>query len=265
MKIILFAFSVSALALAQAAKVPPALTPVLLPGEGLAIAGPTGLQKGYGESKVEAPMGSLAELLWLRLEGDDWGGRQVAFKCKGEWNGFHCWNPKGHGRVDLAKATSESCNLAFLFWAMQSVEGWKHDYGEGAARLRLELVFKPFLGNRLPAGDVLPVITPAWVGEGDLLRTTPEALATWMADQDQEELRNRFKRLMGGAFDGWIIKGAPWWFKTGISKVSGDTTVNTIWVAGSDGESTVVLHLPKGRGPTEGLARMKEILHLPKK
>ena len=169
--------------------------------------------KSYGEARKEAPMGSLAKLLWVRIEGDEWGTRLVSFKCTGEWNGFHCWLKKGHGRVDLAKATAESCNLAYLSWVTESSQRWKIDYGDGVARLRLEEVFKPFLGDRLKAGDTLPTFGPEWVGDGELLRTTPEAMAKWLADPGQYELRNRCKRLLGGTFDGWITKEAAWWFK----------------------------------------------------
>lgn len=213
-------------------------------------------------------MGSLAKLLWLRLEGEEWASRMVTFKCKGELNSIRCWNRKGHGKVDLAKATKESCNLAFLVWSMESEERWKKDYGEGVARYRLERIFKPFLGTRLKAGDSLPALGPEWIGDGDLLRTTPLNMAKWMADPEQEQLLSLCKRMMGGAFDGWIIKGDEWWFKTGTAPMlsaSNDPSGTSAWVAGSNGERSVVLHLPTGRGKAEGLARMKEILLLPKK
>ena len=259
MKTILFALLVSFGALAQAP------IPVLQPGEGFAMATVDGDMKVYGEAQKEAPMGSLAKLVWLRLEGDEWGARIVSFKCKGEWNGVHCWNKKGHGKVNLAQATEESCNLAFLAWSLESAERWKKDYGEGVARLRLEQAFGPFLGTRLKAGDTLPTLGPQWIGDGDLLRTTPQAMAKWLADPDQEPLRSQCKRLLGGAFDGWITKGADWWFKTGTAPVPGDPSATSAWVAGSNGDMAVVLHLPRGHGKAEGLARMKEILHLPKK
>ena len=271
MKKILWAVSISmALApqvLAETPQVPaPGLAaPILQPGEGFAWAAADGTFKGFGEDTKEAPMGSLAKLLWLRIEGEDWAARRVSFKCKGELNGVHCWNRKGHGKVDLAKATAESCNLAFLVWSMESAERWKKDYGEGAARYRMEQIFKPFWGTRLKAGDTLPVLGPEWIGDGDLLRTTPLNMARWLADPDQEPLLSLCKRLMGGVFDGWITKGSEWWFKTGTAPILGDPSGTSAWVAGSNGERSVVLHLPKGRGKAEGLARMKEILLLPKK
>lgn len=248
---------------AQAPQAPAAEAPALLPGEGLALAEQAGPQQAYGQSQTEAPMGSLAQLLWLSLEGSDWEARSVKFKCKGTWNGFHCSNPKGHGRVDLAKATQEGCTLAYLSWVLESAEYWKKDYGEGAARIRLEQAFRPFLGKRLPPGETLPAFGPAWVGDGDLLRTTPQAMATWLADQ--EDLLNRCKRLMGGVFDGLFTKGAAWWFIPGTALAPGTAAATSAWVAGSDGQTAVVLFLPRGRGPIEGLARMKAVLRSPKK
>lgn len=267
-----FAFSLvlGSQAWAQGAQVPvPGLAaPALQPGEGLAWAAADGSFKGFGEDSKEGSMGSLAMLLWLRLEGEEWAARMVSFKCKGELNGVRCWNQKGHGKVDLAKATVESCDLAFLVWSLESAERWKKDYGEGVARYRMEQVFKPFLGNRLKAGETMPVLGPEWIGDGDLLRTTPSAMARWMADPDQEPLLSLCKRLMSGAFDGWIFKGAEWWFKTGTAPVvagSNDLKGISNWVAGGNGERSVVLHLPAGRGKAEALARMREILLLPKK
>ena len=242
--------------------------PILQPGEGFAWGSADGTFKGFGEDAKEAPMGSLAELLWLRLEGEEWAARMVSFRCKGELNGIHCSNPKGHGKVNLAKATRESCNLAFLVWSMESAERWKKDYGEEVARYRLEQIFKPFLGTRLKPGETLPALGPEWIGDGDLLRTTPLAMAKWLADPEQEPLLPLCKRLMGGIFDGWITKGSDWWFKTGtvpVLSASNDPSGTSAWVAGSNGEGSVVLHLPKGRGKTECLARMKGILLLPKK
>lgn len=259
------------LAQGQQAPVPGMAAPILQPGEGFAWASSDGTSKEFGEATKETSMGSLANLLWLRLEGDEWAARGVSFKCKGELNGAHCWNHKGHGKVDLAKATLESCNLAFLSWSMESAVRWKQDYGDGAARYRLEQVFNPFLGPRLKAGDTLPVLGPEWIGDGELLRTTPLGLAKWLTHPDQDPLLSLCKRLMGGVFDGWITKGAEWWFITGttptalVSSVPNDPSRTFTWVVGSNGERSVVLHLPKGRGKAEALGRMKEILLLPKK
>jgi len=151
-----------------------AQAPILRPGEGFAITLGDEVVRAYGEAAKEAPMGSLAKLVWMKMEGSEWASRGVQFKCTGSAGPFVCWNHEGHGRVNLGKALSESCNLAFLFWIQDAQGRWKQDYGEGAARARMEEVFAPFLGRRLPLGDGLPPLTAAWVGDGDPPRTTPE-------------------------------------------------------------------------------------------
>ena len=233
--------------------------PVLLAGEALALADMEGGIHTYGEAQKESPMGSLAKLVWLRLEGDDWGARDVIFKCKGEMGPYHCWLRKGHGKVDLAKATQESCNLAFLAWAIQSAERWKKDLGEGAGRARLEDVFQPFLGDRLPPGDKLPELTPAWIGDGDLLRTSPEALIRWLVDPAQDELLSRCRRLLLSFVDE-TFKTDVWWMKTGTGPVLSDPSLTSAWVVGSNGLVVAVLHLPAGRGKVEGIARFKAVM-----
>jgi hypothetical protein len=238
--------------------------PILQPGEGFAISLGDGDVWTYGESKKEAPMGSLAKLVWMRLEGSEWASRGVQFKCTGKAGPFVCWNREGHGRVDLGRALQESCNLAFLTWIADSQTHWKADYGEAAARLRMEEVFRPFLGRRLPPGDDLPPLTAAWVGDGDLLRTSPEAFLRWLMDQEQTEVVNFGKRFLAG---NWVEVKAllgkeGWWFKTGTAPVPGEPSATSAWVAGGNGATLVVLHLPRGRGKQEGLVRIREILRL---
>ncbi len=238
--------------------------PVLLPGEGLAVAGADGQIFTYGEATRETPMGSLAKLLWMRLEGDEWVSLGVTFKCTGEWNGHHCWLAKGHGRVDLGKALQESCNLAFFAWVQMSAERWRRYYGEGVARVRLDEVFGPFLGNRLKAGDGLPVFDPEWIGDGELLRTSPEAMLTWMLDPHQEEAMARCRRTLLG-FTGSMIKNQPWWAKTGTAPCPGSPGETSAWVAGSNGDVTCVLRLPRGKGRSDGLARFRALMKIPEK
>jgi len=240
------------------------LAPALQPGEGLAIAGTDGVVHGYGEASKEQPMGSLAKLVWLRLEGYEWAARDVQFKCKGVMGPYHCWLAKGHGKVDLKKATQESCNLAFLAWALDSAQIWRHEYGEGASRARLEDAFSPFLGHRLKPGEELPEFGPEWIGDGDLLRTSPEAMLKWLVDPSQDELLSRCRRLLL-SFLVEVADPGAWWMKTGTAPVPGDPGTTSAWVAGSNGTVTAVLHLPRGRGKAEGLARFQEILGIPKK
>lgn len=238
--------------------------PPLLPGEALAVARADGVVRLFGEAQKEAPMGSLAKLVWLRLEGDDWAAQNPVFKCTGQLGTHQCWLPQGHGKVTLAKATQESCNLAYLSWARMSAEGWKRQLGEGAGRARFEEVFRPFLGNRLPPGDTIPDITPEWVGTGELLRTSPEAMLQWLREPSQELLLNRCRRLLLSAFAEQFKEDA-WWMKTGTAAVLSDPSATSAWVVGSNGRILAVLHLPRGRGKAEGLTRFKVLLGLPAK
>ncbi len=239
-------------------------TPPLRPGEGFAITLGDGVVRAYGEAKQEAAMGSLAQLAWMRMEGADWASQGVRFKCTGAAGPFTCWNPKGHGRVDLGKALSENCSLAFLFWIANAQERWKADYGEAAARVRMEDVFAPFLGRRLKPGESLPPLTAAWVGAGDLLRTSPEAFLRWLMEPEQAEVVNFGKRLLAGH---WVevkelFGKEDWWFQTVTVPVPGEPAASSAWVVGGKGQTLVVLHLSGGRAKPEGLARLRELLGL---
>jgi len=243
---------------------PPMKPPVLLPGEGFAISRGDGDFHAYGEASREAPMGSLAKLVWMRLEGSEWASRNVQYRCKGKDGAFTCWNREGHGRMNLGGALRDSCNLAFLCWIGESQVRWKAEYGEAVARVRMEEVFGPFLGRRLPPGEALPPLTAAWVGDGDLLRTSPEAFLRWLMEPDKEEVAMFGKRFLAGSMVAFndLFGNEKWWFKTGTAPVPGDPTATSAWVAGGIGSTLVVLHLPRGRGKQEGLVRLREILGL---
>jgi hypothetical protein len=238
--------------------------PVLRPGEGFAITLGDGEVRAFGEARREAPMGSLAKLVWMRLEGAEWSSSGVQYRCKGSDGPFVCWNREGHGRVDLGGALRESCNLAFLVWIAGSRERWLQDYGPDAARARLEDVFQPFLGRRLPPGEGLPPLTAAWVGDGDLLRTSPEAFLRWLMEPDQAEVVTFGKRFLAGYWVEFmdLFGKEGWWFKTGTGPVPGEPSATSAWVAGGRGSALVVLHLPRGRGKQEGMVRIREILGL---
>lgn len=253
-----------ALLLSAQAAPAPLKEPILKPGEGFAITTGNGEVATYGEARKEAPMGSLAKLVWLRLEGSEWASKNVRFKCTGAAGPYVCWNREGHGRVDLGKALQESCNLAFLAWIADSQASWRTDYGEAAARVRMEDVFMPFLGQRLPPGDSLPPLTAAWVGDGDLLRTSPEGFLRWLMEPDIAEVVAFGKRFLAGTWVEFreLFGKEGWWFKTGTAPVPGEPAATSAWVAGGSGATLVVLHLPRGRGKQEGLVRIREILGL---
>lgn len=241
---------------------PPGNGLVLKPGEALALTlGDEGVGL-YGDAKQEYAMGSLAELAWLRLEGSEWSARRVQYRCKGSEGAFACSNKAGHNHMDLSKALREGCDLAFLAWIRDAQSQWRKDYGEAAAWTRMEEAFAPFLGRRLPVGEALPPLTPAWVGEGTLLRTSPEGLLRWLMDPGQGQVVSLASRMLAGY---WVevkdfLGMESWWFKTATVPVPGDPMATSAWVVAGRGPALVVLHLSRGRGDKEGMARIQEIL-----
>ena len=244
------------------AQAPPA--PALLPGEGLAIAGSDGLVHSYGDASRESPMGGLATLLWMRLEGDEWVAMGVEFKCTGALDGRRCGPPKGHGRVNLGKALQVNCDSAFLIWTQISAERWLRHYGEGVSRVRFEEVFGPFAGPRLKAGNELPKLGPEWLGHGDLLRTSPAVLLAWMLDPHQEETLGLCRRSLQGFVNG-MTRTQAWWVKTASAPVADAPAETCAWVVGSNEVVTVVLRLPRGSGTADGLARFRAIMGISEK
>jgi hypothetical protein len=209
-------------------------------------------------------MGGLAKLVWMRLEGARWSTMNVHFRCQGSPTSTVCRVGAGHGRVGVSQALQADCDLAFLAWIKTTQGEWKKDYGDDAGRVRLEEAFAPFLGRRLPPGDGLPPLPPAWVGDGDLLRTSPEAFLGWLMEPDKAEVITFGRRFLAG-FWGEVkdLAGKEgWWFMTGTAPVSGDPLGTSAWVAGGRGPVLVVLHLPRGKGKPDGLARAREILGL---
>ncbi len=262
---LLLSLTATLLLTAQPAPETPA-APALKPGEGFAITLGDGEVRAYGEAKREAPMGSLSKLAWMRLEGSEWISKGVSFKCTGQGGPFKCWKPEGHGRLDVGKALQADCDLAFLFWIADAEIRWKTEYGEAAARYRMEEIFSPFLGRRLAVGDTLPALTTAWVGEGDLLRTSPEAFLRWLMEPQQSEVVTFGKRFLAGQ---WVeikelFNKEGWWFKTATAPVPGEPSATSAWVVGGNASTIAVLHLPRGKGHEEGMARLREILRLKK-
>ena len=262
-RLLLIAPLAALLLVAQPAPVPMTLpVPVLQPGEGLALTLGDGEVHTYGEAQKVAPLGSLALLVWMRLEGAEWDSQSMRFKCTGSSGPRTCSNKAGHGKVDLSKALQEDCNLAFLDWIAKAQVGWRTDYGEAAARVRMEDVFAPFLGRRLPPGEALPALTGAWLGDGDLLRTSPEAFLRWLMEPEQSGVLNFGKRYLAGF---WVdmknlMGQEDWWFKMGMHAVPGEPAATCTWVAGGRGMALVVLYLPHGLGKEEARARIRKIL-----
>lgn len=236
---------------------PPA--PALLPGEVLAISDPDRTVWTYGDAAGEGPMGDLAGLVWAKLEGDAWLSEDLHFKCSGAAGPFRCTAPKGHGRVDLGQALQGGCRLAFLAWGHYSADRWKVDYGEGAARARLEEAFTPFLGRRMPPGTDLPELNLAWFGEGDLLRTSPEAFLRWLADPAQEEAVRLFRRVSLNAFQD-LFRSGQWWIVPAVSAVPGVPGGTQAWAVGGNQLVLAVLRLPPGSTAPAALKRFRDVM-----
>ena len=245
---------------AQASRESTLLLPLLRPGEGLAIA--IGEEvRSYGDSRTEGPLGDLAKLVWMRMEGADWAAMGVEFRCKEPTASGH---GKAHGRLSLGRALQADCEPAFLAWTADARLRWQRDYGDAVARLRLEEVFRPFLGRRLPTGENLPVFTASWLGAGDLLRSSPEAFLHWLLEPQQAEVVVFGKRFLAGR---WVevkelLGQDSWWFKTATASVLGDPAATNAWVAGGRGSVLLVFRMPRGNGRPDAEARLRAILGL---
>ncbi len=244
-------------AMAAAPPKAPPPRPALLPGESLALAGPDMEVYRFGDAALEGPMGAFSQLLWAKLEGAVWESGVLSFKCTGAMGPFRCSNPKGHGRVDLAKALREDCRLAFMGWARMSAQRWAEDYGDGPARARMLDVFQPFLGRRLPDAEGVPDLDASWFGEGDLLRASPEALLRWLADPAQEEAVRLYRRLLLSFMDETFKENA-WWFKSAAP--AGGAGATQAWAVGGNGLVLAVMRLPPGSTREEALARFKAVM-----
>ncbi len=237
---------------------PPVLPP-LMPGESLVLAGPDREVYHFGDTASESPMGGLAHLLWVRLEGDAWASGGLEFKCTGKAGPFLCAGGKAHGRVDLPSALQAGCNLAFMGWARMSAERWMDTYGEGAARARMVDVFGPFLGKRMPDGEGLPPLSMAWFGEGDLLRTSPADLLKWLQDPGQEEVVRLYRRLMLSFYDE-SFKDNAWWVDAATTPAVGDPNATQAWAVGGNSLVLAVLRLPPGSTRAQALARFRTVM-----
>lgn len=240
----------SLLALALGAAAPPALRP----GEGLAFASPGATPERRGEAAVVSPLGDLAGLLWLRLEGFEWSSRRVAYKCSGRSGDLACTAPKGHGRVDLSLAFERNCRLAFVEWIRQSAGLWNRMEGEAAALLKLEETFAAFAGPRFPKGGKLPPWGLDWAGEGDLLRSSPADLAAWLADPSQDAVSGLFKRYGSGFFEGDVGEDRGWVY---VGHAGAGATTWT-WVAGGKSGHAAVLRIPGLLDRPAALQRFRE-------
>jgi hypothetical protein len=228
----------------------------LKPGEGLAVATNTGQVQLQGDARMEGPLGDLACLPWLRLEGFAWSSNKVSFNCKGSLGGFACTAPKGHGRMDIRQVFERNCRLALLSWIHFSAAGWAKLEGPLIARIRVQEIFQPFLGTRLTSGDDLPKFGLDWAGEGELLRASPESLARWLADPAQEPSESMFRRYGAGFFEGDMGGYQGWVYLGRAGQGPGVCT----WVAGGQRGRAAVLRMPGAPSREEALRRFRFLL-----
>jgi hypothetical protein len=249
----------------------PALEPALRLGEGLAVVVGAGEIKEWGEAASLSSMGNLAKILWLRLEAGEWDSMGLETSCKGELNGIRCDNPKGHGRVDLAKSFKEDCNVAFSVWANMSLERWKRDYGASGARLRMNEVFGPFFGDRLPKEPALPDNFGAeWFAAGQLLQSSPSMLAQWLSRPAQERLLAACRNYVLGFGDFVSAKSDRWWIKVSEAPMPQGEDGKVLWVMGANEEPStrmVILRItaaPNGMTKKDAEARFRTVMNIKK-
>lgn len=233
-----------------------AQAPALAPGEVLVLN--HGDQEArYGAADVERPMGDLARWVWIQAEGSEWGARDLLYKCTGTLEGQACTGTKPHGKVDLAKATREDCRLAFLAWGRWSANRWNQEGGPDADLIRLEEAFRPFLGRRMPAPSAGGPLAPAWMGQGDLLRTTAFGMVQWFMDPMNGGAGMAAMRHMRPTASLLASPGGVWW----IDAVEIPGTPEA-WVVGSDARTFAVMRLPNSQGKAADVARFKAVMRV---
>ena len=244
---------------AQPAAEPPLKLPPLVAGEALAIGMPDGNVKVQGDATRESPMGGLARLVWMKVEGANWATTDVRFTCTGRLGELVCTKPKGHGRMTYGRAVAEGCDLAFLAWMPSAMATWRADYGDEVARSRMEEAFGPFLGNRVPKGETLPAPSAVWLGAGDLLRASPDRLVRWLMEPERAEVLTDARRYLSGFMTEFraLAGKESWWY---MPMEVGSDRAHAVWVVGGRADSVVVLRRMGPEGIPAGLARFKALL-----
>ena len=230
-----------------------AQAPQLKPGEAFVVLDANGKLQAWGDAKTPHPLGQMAKLVWIQMCGEDWASMDVYWDCRNPT----CQPPKGHGRVNLAKAFQVDCDDAFLYWANWERKDWVDQEGDGVARMQLMNVFGPFLGDRVPKEGPLPDITPEWMGRGDLLQASPEAFLGWLGTPENATALRMPREFLKGFF-AVALDSRKWWFKPGVCSQG-------TWVLAGDGQSAALLFMTMPQTPKEAVARIQEALGIGKK
>ncbi|HET8715148.1 MAG TPA: hypothetical protein VFM16_04950 [Holophagaceae bacterium] len=226
--------------------------PPLKAGEAFATLDANGKLQTWGDAQMPRPLGGLAKVVWLRLCGPDWASLDVYWDCRNPG----CQPPKGHGKVNLAKAFRLDCDDAFLYWANWERKDWVEQQGEGISRMQLMAVFGPFTGPRVPKDGPLPDFTPDWMGRGDLLQASPQAFLAWLADPENQPVLTQVREMLKGFFAS-AADSRTWWFKPAACSQG-------TWVLAGDGQSAAVLFIAMPELPQDAVRRMQELLGLAK-
>ena len=157
---------------------------------------------------------------------------------------FHCWQPKGHGRVDLAKALQASCNLAFLAWATHRPSGGSGTTAKARPGPGCWTPFGPFLGRRMPDAEGIRNWTwPGWA-KGTCCAPAPKALLRWLIGPRPGRVPALYRRLLLSFYDETLQENA-WWVRRGARPCPAARR-HPAWAVGGNGPVIAVLRLPAG-------------------
>lgn len=158
-------------------------------------------------------------------------GLDPALNCEGHLDESghreYCWTPKGHGRLRMVQALSQSCNL--YFYQLAKKLGWN------ALAEQFKHWDLPLPEAFSPRGWELG---RAAIGESEKLQFTPKQLAAFwevlLAKASDPNLKNLFFGLEQasqiGTANGLKSLGIPIWAKTGTADSQTDAYKTHGWI-----------------------------------
>ncbi|MBK9088378.1 MAG: hypothetical protein IPL90_04735 [Holophagales bacterium] len=204
---------------------------------------------------VPRPVGSLQKpwvvAAWAEAHPREEPPRLACTKDSG------CWKPSGHGRVDLARAFSQSCNAYFLALARATPEEVRAR-SLAAAGFELTRPLSPEATIGLGSLDALPRVTPA-----TLLHAYRDLLTrSWPS---REDLRLALvDGMRAAALDGTgaALAHRGYLVKTGtVPALDGRPLATSGWAlaASAGGDSLALALLPDGTGSAAAAALGAEL------